>query len=177
MTTPRDPAGGEPAPRPAGFAAESPRVTYAAARPPAAVHRAFLALVGYLAVGLFWSVERLVATAVAVSGSPAVAGPTVGGAVVGVLLAVVVSAVALVVAVHMRAGWTWARVTVTALAALALVLALVGIAGQISSFRVTVEIYGMLHPVSSVLLGAAQAVLLVVALLLVHRREAARYFH
>jgi hypothetical protein len=155
--------GDGPAPRPAGGL----RAEWSAARPPAEVHRAFLALVGYLAVSVLSVVVSQAFAAAAVVELPS------GGVTPRfVVFTAALYLAALVVMVKMRAGQHWARVTLSVLGALGLAVIVLNTVVLLANAAG----YGLAYSAVFLVISLAQIALLAAALVLMYRPAAAAYF-
>jgi hypothetical protein len=163
---PPPPGYGPPSP----FSVAAVKAAYTAARPPKEVHQAFLALVAYLALGLLSSLISLVFTVAILPDLPG--GTAVVASVVFLVVTAVVYGAALFVMIHMRAGRSWARITVAALSGMALLLAVLNLASYLGGLATGSGTYLVIF----LLISVAQSALLVAALVLMFRPRASGYF-
>lgn len=159
----RERPGDGPVPRRSGGL----RAEWADAHPPAEVHRAFRALVGYLAISVASVAASQVFTAVA-----AVELPSGGVTPRFVVFTAGLYLAALVVMVKMRAGQHWARVTLSVLG----VLGLAVIALNTVVLLANAAEYGLAYSAVFLVFSLGQILLLAAALVLMYRPAAAAYF-
>ncbi|WP_211177086.1 hypothetical protein [Pseudonocardia acidicola] len=160
--------GGPPGkPGPASFGIAGVRAAYADARPPKEVHQAFLALLGVIALGVLSSIVTLIFTAILLSGLGIGAG--IVGSIFALVIAVVMYSVGLYIAIQMRAGRNWARITIAVLGGIGLLFGIIGLFSQATGF-------GSGYTVIYVVISLGQIILIAATLFLMFRPNVNGYF-
>ncbi|MDN5858254.1 MAG: hypothetical protein L0H84_06490 [Pseudonocardia sp.] len=148
---------------PAGIKAQ-----YARSQPPKQIHQAFLAVVGIFAISLLSIIVNAIATAIFFGSYGGI-----GGAIVSLIVWAVLAAIGLFIAIQMRAGLQWARITLAVLAGIGALFNLLGVFGSLA----LIAIVGLLGFLT--LLFALVSLALCVAILVLMFRPASNnaYFH
>jgi hypothetical protein len=93
-------------------------------------------------------------------------GAGISAAIVGLVISLIIYALALFVMIQMRAGRNWARITIAVLGGIGLLFGVIGLIGQLAAFGFTAGIYGGAYPIVTSLFSLAQVVLVGAALYL-----------
>jgi hypothetical protein len=150
----------------------SVKAAYANARPPKEVHQAFQLLLVYLGVGLAMMIVALVFAFTLLSGVTGSIGLGVGPAIVGLIIGLIIYAAVLYVAIMMRAGKQWARITIAVLAGLGALSALISLLG---AFGVG-AFFGGVYSIISVVVALIQLAAAAGVLILIFRPNVNSYF-
>ncbi|MCW2632250.1 MAG: hypothetical protein JWR88_1212 [Pseudonocardia sp.] len=156
------------------------KAAYANSRPPAEVHRAFQFFLAVGALGVVQEIVTLIFYGVIFGSAGLGFGYGVGSAIVGLIIYLIILAVLFWIALQMRAGRNWARITLTVLGGIGALFFVIGLIASLTGFGGLVSsVLGggySVYLIISLLIDAASAALIGYAIYLMFRPNVNSYF-